>query len=165
MLEPATGNSPDDQSGGTVLFTGATASTRGASAFATFAAGKHGLRALSQSLAREFGKQNIHVAHIIIDGTILTKKTRQMFGGRKHIAPTPGQTQETTGDDSWMDDDTRRLDPVSVAKVGALSSAHFVLTISYAGVRLVASTRSQCVDPGTRHAASKGKCVHESGNA
>ena len=29
-----------------------------------FAAGKSGLRALSQSLAKEFGKHNIHVAHV-----------------------------------------------------------------------------------------------------
>ncbi|KAG6330394.1 hypothetical protein ID866_8695, partial [Astraeus odoratus] len=48
---------------GTLLFTGATASTRGNATTSAFAAGKHGLRALAQSLAKEFGKQNIHVAH------------------------------------------------------------------------------------------------------
>ena len=118
MLEPATGPSPDDAPGGTVLFTGATSSTRGAAAFATFAAGKHGLRALSQSLAREFGKQNIHVAHVIIDGTILTAKIKQMFGGKKQVAQTPG---EVTGDENWLEDDTRRLDPTSIAKVSSHS--------------------------------------------
>jgi NAD(P)-dependent dehydrogenase (short-subunit alcohol dehydrogenase family) len=46
---------------GTLLFTGATASLRGNTTTAAFAIGKHGLRALSQSLAKEFGKQNIHV--------------------------------------------------------------------------------------------------------
>ena len=136
MLEPATGRFPDEMPGGTLLFTGATSSTRGASAFATFAAGKHGLRALSQSLAREFGKQNIHVAHVIIDGTILTKKTRQLFGGKKHIASTPGQAQDTTGDENWIDDETRRLDPVSVAKVSLLSSIPFILTVLQAFVWL-----------------------------
>ncbi len=40
---------------------------------AAFSAGKHGVRALSQSLNKEFGKQNIHVAHAIIDGVIKTK--------------------------------------------------------------------------------------------
>ena len=57
-----------------MLFTGATASVRGNVLTASFAAGKFALRALSQSLAKEFGKQNIHVAHAIIDGGILTQK-------------------------------------------------------------------------------------------
>lgn len=47
---------------GTLIFTGATASIRGNVYTSAFAAGKHGLRALSQSLAKEFGKQNIHVS-------------------------------------------------------------------------------------------------------
>ena len=55
---------------GTILFTGATASVRGADGFAAFSAAKHGLRALAQSMARELGPQNIHVAHIVIDGAI-----------------------------------------------------------------------------------------------
>jgi NAD(P)-dependent dehydrogenase (short-subunit alcohol dehydrogenase family) len=55
---------------GTILFTGATASTRGREGFAAFAAAKAGLRALAQSMARELGPQNIHVAHIICDGAI-----------------------------------------------------------------------------------------------
>ena len=46
---------------GTLLLTGATASWRGNTTTAAFAAGKFGLRALSQSLNKEFGKQNIHV--------------------------------------------------------------------------------------------------------
>jgi len=53
---------------GTILFTGATASIRGAAGFATFAAAKFGLRAVAQSIARELGPKNIHVAHLVIDG-------------------------------------------------------------------------------------------------
>ncbi|KAG5636170.1 hypothetical protein H0H81_008920 [Sphagnurus paluster] len=49
---------------GTLIFTGATASIRGNVVTSAFAAGKHGLRALSQSLAKEFGKQNIHVRSV-----------------------------------------------------------------------------------------------------
>ena len=49
---------------GILIFTGATASLRGNVVTSAFAAGKHALRALSQSLAKEFGKQNIHVAHV-----------------------------------------------------------------------------------------------------
>ena len=40
---------------GTILFTGATSSMRGASGFAAFSGAKFGLRSLAQSLAREFG--------------------------------------------------------------------------------------------------------------
>ncbi len=56
--------------GGTLIFTGATASLRGGAGFAGFALAKAGLRALAQSLAREFGPQGIHVAHAVIDGQI-----------------------------------------------------------------------------------------------
>ncbi len=55
---------------GTVLFTGASGSMRGRPRFAAFNATKGGLRLLVQSMAREFGPQGIHVAHVIIDGGI-----------------------------------------------------------------------------------------------
>ena len=64
---------------GTILFTGATASTRGAANFAAFAVAKHGLRALAQSMARELGPRNVHVAHVIIDGAIDTAFIRDNF--------------------------------------------------------------------------------------
>ena len=67
---------------GTILFTGATASVRGASGFAAFAAGKHGLRAVAQSMARELGPKNIHVAHVVIDGAIDTAFIADMFPER-----------------------------------------------------------------------------------
>ena len=57
---------------GSILFTGATASLRGATGFAAFAGAKHGIRALAQSMARELGPLNIHVAHIVVDGAIDT---------------------------------------------------------------------------------------------
>ncbi|MEC9346965.1 MAG: SDR family oxidoreductase [Pseudomonadota bacterium] len=58
---------------GTIIFTGATASLRGRETFAAFAGAKHALRALAQSMARELGPKNIHVAHSIIDGAIDTE--------------------------------------------------------------------------------------------
>ncbi len=64
---------------GTMLFTGATASVRGSNGFSAFAGGKHALRALAQSMAKELMPQNIHVAHVIIDGPIDTEWTRQRF--------------------------------------------------------------------------------------
>lgn len=57
---------------GTIIFTGATASKRGSALFSRLAVGKFGLRALAQSMAREFGPKGIHVAHVVIDGQIAT---------------------------------------------------------------------------------------------
>jgi NAD(P)-dependent dehydrogenase (short-subunit alcohol dehydrogenase family) len=67
---------------GTILFTGATASPRGAAGFAAFAGAKFALRALAQSLARELGPQGIHVAHVVIDGAIDTQFIAQNFPER-----------------------------------------------------------------------------------
>ena len=64
---------------GTILFTGATASMRGASGFAAFSGAKFGLRSLAQSMAREFGPLGIHVAHVIIDGAIDTEWIEELF--------------------------------------------------------------------------------------
>jgi NADP-dependent 3-hydroxy acid dehydrogenase YdfG len=61
---------------GTILFTGASASLRGRPTFAAFAAAKAGLRAVTQSMARELGPQGIHVAHIVIDGGIAGERLR-----------------------------------------------------------------------------------------
>ncbi len=55
---------------GTVIFTGASGSMRGRPRFAQFAAAKAGLRMIAQSMAREFGPQGLHVAHVIIDGGV-----------------------------------------------------------------------------------------------
>ncbi|HDR9872867.1 TPA: SDR family NAD(P)-dependent oxidoreductase [Burkholderia cenocepacia] len=55
---------------GTVIFTGASASMRGRPNYAHFSAAKAGLRMISQSMAREFGPQGIHVAHVVVDGMI-----------------------------------------------------------------------------------------------
>jgi NAD(P)-dependent dehydrogenase (short-subunit alcohol dehydrogenase family) len=55
---------------GVVLFTGASASVRGRDGFAAFAAAKHGLRAVAQSMARELGPLGIHVGHVVIDGAV-----------------------------------------------------------------------------------------------
>lgn len=67
---------------GTILFTGATASTRGRAGYAAFSGAKHALRALAQSMARELWPQGIHVAHPIIDGAIDTDFIRENFPER-----------------------------------------------------------------------------------
>jgi NAD(P)-dependent dehydrogenase (short-subunit alcohol dehydrogenase family) len=67
---------------GTILFTGATASLRGRDGYSAFAGGKHALRALAQSMARELGPLGIHVAHPIVDGAIDTEFIRSNFPDR-----------------------------------------------------------------------------------
>ena len=56
--------------GGSLFFTGASASLRGRANFAPFASAKAALRNLAQSIAREYGPQNIHVGHVVVDGGI-----------------------------------------------------------------------------------------------
>jgi NAD(P)-dependent dehydrogenase (short-subunit alcohol dehydrogenase family) len=62
--------------GGTLLFTGATASLRGRGRFTALAAAKAGLRSLAQSVAREYGPRGVHVAHVVIDGGIDGERVR-----------------------------------------------------------------------------------------
>jgi NAD(P)-dependent dehydrogenase (short-subunit alcohol dehydrogenase family) len=81
---------------GTVLLTGATAALRGGARFSALAVGKFGLRALAQSMAREFGPQGIHVAHAVIDGQIDTPRVREMSPGREdHTMLSPDAIAET----------------------------------------------------------------------
>jgi NAD(P)-dependent dehydrogenase (short-subunit alcohol dehydrogenase family) len=61
---------------GSILFTGATASIRARPPFVAFASAKAGLRAIAQGMAREFGPQGVHVAHVIIDGGIDGERLR-----------------------------------------------------------------------------------------
>jgi NAD(P)-dependent dehydrogenase (short-subunit alcohol dehydrogenase family) len=81
---------------GTILLTGASAALRGKSNFSALAVGKFGLRALAQSIAREFGPQGIHVAHVIIDGQIYTPRVREMMPDREeHTMLSPEAIAET----------------------------------------------------------------------
>lgn len=61
----------------TLIFTGATASVKSNAQLASFSTGKWALRALSQSLAKEFGPQGVHVAHVIVDGVIDIPRTKE----------------------------------------------------------------------------------------
>jgi NAD(P)-dependent dehydrogenase (short-subunit alcohol dehydrogenase family) len=67
---------------GCIFFTGATASLRGGIGYAAFASAKHGLRAVAQSMARELGPKNIHVAHLIIDAGVDTAFVRERIQAR-----------------------------------------------------------------------------------
>ena len=67
---------------GAIFFTGATASMRGGIGYAAFASAKAGLRALAQSMARELGPKNIHVAHLVIDAGVDTAFVRERIRQR-----------------------------------------------------------------------------------
>ncbi len=87
----------------TIVFTGATASLRGASGFAAFAGAKHALRALAQSMARELGPRGIHVAHVVVDGAIDTEFIRTTFPERYALKAQDGIVNpEHIADSYWM---------------------------------------------------------------
>lgn len=86
-----------------IIFTGATASLRGAANFAAFAGAKHALRALAQSMARELGPMGIHVAHSIIDGAIDTEFIRDNFPDRYALKAQDGiLNPDHIADQYWM---------------------------------------------------------------
>lgn len=87
---------------GTILFTGATAGIRGSANFAAFASAKHALRALAQSMARELGPKNIHVAHVVVDGAIDTEFIRNNFPQRYALKDQDGiLNPEQIADNYW----------------------------------------------------------------
>ncbi|WP_370323208.1 SDR family oxidoreductase [Henriciella pelagia] len=88
---------------GTIIFTGATASMRGAAGFSAFAGAKFALRALAQSMARELGPKGIHVAHAVIDGAIDTAFIRDNFPDRYALKDHDGiLNPEAIADAYWM---------------------------------------------------------------
>ena len=88
---------------GSIIFTGATASLRGAANFAAFAGAKHALRALAQSMARELGPRGIHVAHVVVDGAIDTEFIRDNFPERYALKDRDGiLNPDHIADNYWM---------------------------------------------------------------
>lgn len=86
---------------GSIFFTGATASLRGGAGFVAFASAKAGLRAVAQSMARELGPKNIHVAHLVIDAGVDTAFVRE-------------SRRQRTGQESFAPDEL--MDPASIAE-------------------------------------------------
>ena len=75
---------------GTIIFTGATASMRGGANFGAFASAKHGLKALAQSMARDLGPKNIHVAHVVIDAAVDTQWIKEHHPAYKDLIDKDG---------------------------------------------------------------------------
>jgi NAD(P)-dependent dehydrogenase (short-subunit alcohol dehydrogenase family) len=92
---------------GCIFFTGATASLRGGVGYAAFAAAKFGLRAVTQSMARELGPKNIHVAHLIIDSGVDTAWVRERIKAREgadalvNLAPGRLMRPEAVAESYW----------------------------------------------------------------
>jgi|TARA_B100000315_G_scaffold260445_1_gene321950 hypothetical protein len=91
---------------GSIFFTGATASMRGGKGYAAFASAKFGLRAVAQSMARELGPLNIHVAHLIIDAGVDTAWVREMMQARgvdlDNLPPDRLMKPESVGEAYWL---------------------------------------------------------------
>ena len=79
---------------GSIFFTGATASLRGGAGYSAFASAKAGLRSVAQSMARELGPRNIHVAHLVIDAGVDTKWVRERRSARLGDAAAGPQPDE-----------------------------------------------------------------------
>lgn len=94
---------------GSIFFTGATASMRGGNGYAAFASAKAGLRAVAQSMARELGPKNIHVAHLVIDAGVDTAFVRERIRAR--------------GGDAALDN----LQPDVLMNPGSIAQAYWTL--------------------------------------
>ena len=90
---------------GTIIFTGATASLRGGPGYAAFASAKFGLRAVAQSMARELGPQNIHVAHLVVDSgvdTAFVRARRLERSGEAGVEPDALMNPSSIAETYWQ---------------------------------------------------------------
>ena len=67
---------------GTVFFSSATAAFRGSAEYPLYSIGKFGLRALSQSLAKAYGRDGIHFVHVRLDCDLDVPIMRDLYGSR-----------------------------------------------------------------------------------
>ena len=65
---------------GSVIFSSATAAFRGSATHPLYAIGKFGLRALSQSLAKAYSKDGVHVVHMRLDCDLDVPLMRERYG-------------------------------------------------------------------------------------
>ena len=88
--------------GGSLIFTGATASIRARPPFTAFAAAKAAERALAHGMAREFGSQGLHVGHVIIDGGVNGDQVNSRFPQFKESRGADGMlAPEAIADAFW----------------------------------------------------------------
>ena len=68
------------RSTGSVFFSSATAAFRGSSRYPVYAIGKFGLRALSQSLAKGYAREGVHIVHFRLDCDLDVPIMRELYG-------------------------------------------------------------------------------------
>ena len=64
---------------GTIIYSSATAALRGSKSNPLYALGKFGLRSLSQSLAKAYASDGVHVVHVRLDCTLDTPGIREYY--------------------------------------------------------------------------------------
>ena len=133
----------EHNTGGTLLFSGATASLRGSAKFSLLAANCFAVRALSQSLAREFQPQGIHVAHAVIDGTM----THTYRFASTHILTGIIDTEQvrTILPSEQNAESGHRLSPDAIANASPLF-AFGCFSDTSLGIRLSARARQKFLD-------------------
>ena len=67
-----------------IFFSSATAAFRGSAQYPHYAVGKFGLRALSQSLAKAYAKDGVHVAHMRLDLDLDVPLMRAFYESSNH---------------------------------------------------------------------------------
>ncbi|KAF2152295.1 NAD(P)-binding protein [Myriangium duriaei CBS 260.36] len=82
----------------TIIYTGATASVKSNALMSSFSTGKYAMRALVQSVAREFAPKGVHVAHAIIDGVIDIPRTKDWL---KDMPPEAKISAQGIADAYW----------------------------------------------------------------
>ncbi|ENX42844.1 SDR family NAD(P)-dependent oxidoreductase [Acinetobacter sp. NIPH 2100] len=94
------------QQQGTLIFTGASASLRGKPFFAAFTMGKSALRSYALNLAELYRPQNIHVAHVVVDGMVDGDRVNKALWGLGRLARltrgTGGLNIEAIAENYWM---------------------------------------------------------------
>ncbi|TDU25577.1 short subunit dehydrogenase [Panacagrimonas perspica] len=67
---------------GTIIFSSATAALRGSGRNLLYAAGKFGLRGMSQSLAKAYAVKGVHVVHVRLDCALDVPIVKSMMGSK-----------------------------------------------------------------------------------
>ena len=80
-----------ENSNGSIFFSSATAAFRGSGSYPIYSIGKFGLRALSQSLAKAYSKDGVHIAHFRLDCDLDVPYVRNsiVLNGREKILANP----------------------------------------------------------------------------
>ena len=83
-----------ERGGGNVFFSSATAALRGSGTHPLYAIGKFGLRALSQSLAKAYSRDGVHIVHFRLDCDLDVPLMRAHYGDNTEGLANPDEVAE-----------------------------------------------------------------------